>query len=114
MSYNAPPPPSGYGQQSYGGGQPQGDHPKAQLSMILGIVGLVCCAPVGIAAYIIGNKTLKEIEASGGTMGGAGMAKAGKICGLIAIVLTVLSLLAFILLFATGAAVFETETSTNY
>jgi hypothetical protein len=103
MSYQAPPPPaSGYG--GYGGIPP--DHPRAQLSLILGILGLVCCGLfTAIPAYIIGNKAVKEIDASGGTIGGRGMANAGKICGLIGIILSVLGLIAWILLIATGAFV---------
>lgn len=106
MSYDAPPPPppgqGGYGQPGQGG-QPQQDHPKAQTSMILGIVGLVCCGPVGIAAYIMGNNAVKEIDASGGQLGGRGMAQAGKICGLIAIVLMIIGVIVYGILFATGA-----------
>ncbi|WP_109506349.1 DUF4190 domain-containing protein [Nocardioides speluncae] len=101
MSYQQPP---GYGAPGYGQGQPMGDHPKAQTAMILGILGLVCCGLLGIPAYIIGNNTVKEIDASGGQYGGRGMANAGKICGLIAIVLMVLGLIFYAILFAVGAA----------
>ena len=79
--------------------------------MILGIVGLVCCTPVGIAAYIMGNNALKEIQASNGQLGGEGMAKAGKICGIIAIVLLVISIVMTIILMATGAFTMETYTT---
>lgn len=101
MSYQQPP---GYGAPGYGQGQPMGDHPKAQTAMILGILGLVCCGLLAIPAYIIGNNAVKEIDASGGQYGGRGMANAGKICGLIGIVLMVLGIIFYVILFAVGAA----------
>lgn len=101
MSYQQPP---GYGASGYGQGQPMGDHPKAQTAMILGILGLVCCGLLAIPAYIIGNNAVKEIDASGGQYGGRGMANAGKICGLIGIVLMVLGIIFYVILFAVGAA----------
>lgn len=94
MSYQQPP---GYGAPGYGQGQPMGDHPKAQTAMILGILGLVCCQLLAIPAYIIGNNAVKEIDASGGQYGGRGMANAGKICGLIGIILLVVSIVFWIL-----------------
>lgn len=101
MSYQQPP---GYGAPGYGQGQPMGDHPKAQTAMILGILGLVCCQLLAIPAYIIGNNAVKEIDASGGQYGGRGMANAGKICGLIGIVLMILGIIFYVILFAVGAA----------
>lgn len=101
MSYQQPP---GYGASGYGQGQPMGDHPKAQTAMILGILGLVCCGLLAIPAYIIGNNAVKEIDASGGQYGGRGMANAGKICGLIGIVLMILGIIFYVILFAVGAA----------
>ena len=107
MSYDAPPPPPAQG--GYGA-VPQ-NHPKAQTAMILGIVGLVCCGPVGIAAFIMGNNAVKEIDASGGRLGGRGMAQAGKIMGIIAIVLMVLGIILYAILFATGAMSVSTSSS---
>jgi tellurite resistance protein TehA-like permease len=101
MSYQQPP---GYGAPGYGQGQPMGDHPKAQTAMILGILGLVCCGIfTAIPAYIIGNNAVKEIDASGGQYGGRGMANAGKILGLIGIVLFVLGIIFYVILFAVAA-----------
>lgn len=95
MSYNAPPPPPppGYGQQpGYGYGPPPQDHPKAQLALIFGILGVVCCGVFSIPAFIIGNNAVKEIDASGGMIGGRGMANAGKILGIIGMVFLALGL----------------------
>jgi putative exporter of polyketide antibiotics len=108
MSYSAPPPPDPSG--GYGGGyaQPRTNQ-KALWSLILGIVGLVCCGIfTGIPALILGNSAKKEIAASGGTQTGAGMAQAGVILGIIASVLFVIG----ILLLAAGiVAMPESSTS---
>lgn len=106
MSYSPPPPPPmpGYG----GYAQPQTNQ-KALWSMILGIVGLVCCGLfAGVPALILGNMAKKEIGASGGAQTGSGMAKAGVILGIIAIVWSVISFI----LFATGVFSMDNSFST--
>jgi hypothetical protein len=90
MSYPPPPPP---GPGGYGYVQPQ-QNQKALWSMILGILGVVCCGFLaGIPAVILGNNARREVQASGGAQTGEGMAKAGVILGWIAIALGVLGLL---------------------
>jgi hypothetical protein len=85
--------------------QPQTNQ-KAMWSMILGIVGLVCCGLfAGIPALILGNLAKKEISASGGAQTGAGMATAGVILGIIAIVWSIVSGI----LFATGVFTFDSS-----
>ncbi|HNM98255.1 MAG TPA: DUF4190 domain-containing protein, partial [Marmoricola sp.] len=80
------PPPPAYG-QPYGAPAPAASNQKALWAMISGIVGLLCCGPLGIVALILGNQAKKEIAATGGVQGGLGMAKAGVILGIIALVL---------------------------
>lgn len=98
MSYTPPPPPppgmpGGYGTGGYA--QPQ-NNKKALWSMILGIVGLVCCGLLaGIPALVLGSMAKKEIDASGGAQTGRGMATAGVVLGIIAIVVSVLSIIGF-------------------
>lgn len=107
MSYSAPPPPppgGGYGQPApYGGGMaPQGNNQKALWSLILGIVGILCCGVfTGIPAMILSKSAEKEIAQTG--QQGAGMAKAGFILGIVSIALFVLA----IILYATGALTFN-------
>jgi hypothetical protein len=104
MSYEAPPPPPppppGYGQQPGWGYGPPRDHPKAQQALIFGILGLVCCGLLAIPAFIIGNNAVKEIDASGGTIGGRGMANAGKILGIIGMAFFALGVIYFLGVFA--------------
>jgi hypothetical protein len=67
---------------------------RATLILVLGILSLVCCAPCGIFAWIMGNGDLKEMDS--GTMDPSGRSNtnAGRICGMIGTILLVLQLLA--------------------
>jgi hypothetical protein len=66
---------------------------------------LVCCGFIaGIPAVILGKQAQNEIDASNGAQTGRGMATAGFILGIIAIVLGILQ----VILFATGAINFDT------
>lgn len=89
-----PPPPPGYGQQypqGYGQ-QPPKNSGMAITSLVLGILGVVCCGCglFSIAAVVFGHLGKKEIAESGGTKTGAGMAQAGFILGLVGIAISVL------------------------
>ena len=104
----APPPPPGYG-YGPGGGMPISNK-KALWSMILGILGLVCCGFfAGIPALILGRSAQREIDASGGMQTGRGMATAGFVLGIISCVLGVIS----VILFLTGAIHFNASTTTS-
>lgn len=87
-----PPPPSATNQQA-GGGSAAPTSSKATTSLVLGILSLVCCGLLaGIPAMIIGRQASREINESKGRIGGAGLATAGFITGLIGTVLTSLVL----------------------
>ena len=96
-----PPAPGGY----YGPPPPAGNQ-KALWAMILGIVGLLCCSPLGIAAIVLGVISKREIDESGGTQSGRGQAQAGFVLGIISCVVMVLG----IIFFATGSF----STSSNF
>lgn len=108
--YGAPPP-GGYGPPPPGGGYgygavPTGTNTKAIWSLVLGILGLVCCGFVaGIPAIILGRMSQHEIERTG--QAGRGLATAGFILGIVACVLGVLSGI----LFATGAVDFPSSST---
>jgi Domain of unknown function (DUF4190) len=101
MSYDGPPPqePPFSGQPSFGGqpqfGADQGpNHPRAAPALICGILGLVLCGLVtGIPAIVMGNRAVREIDASQGWVQGRGMAKAAVIIGWISVAWSVLILL---------------------
>lgn len=63
------------------------DHPRAITSLVLGILGVVLCSVLAPFAWSIGSKTLNEIDASNGMLGGRGAAQAGYILGIVGTVL---------------------------
>jgi hypothetical protein len=66
-------------------------------------VGLLCCPLIApIAAIIVGRGAVKEIDASQGAKTGRGMGTAGWILGVVSLVLTVLAIILFSVLAATG------------
>ena len=102
------PPPPGYGQPSpYGAPAPGGSNKKATWALVTGILGLLCCSPLGVVAIILGRGAQAEIAMTG--QQGAGAAKAGVILGIIALVLLVLQ----IILFTTGVLTFDGYVTTS-
>ncbi len=65
----------------------------AVASLIFGILGLMTCALLGVVAIFLGNSAMSEIKASGGRIGGEGLAKAGIITGWVSVALMILGLL---------------------
>ena len=61
--------------------------------MILGIVSLVCCSLCGPVALFMSLGARKRIAASGGTIGGGGMATAGLILGILGTIVLVLGII---------------------
>ena len=83
---SAPPPPPGYGPGPGGYGATPGNNSKAIWALVLGILGLLCCGLLGIPAIILGKQAQNEIDASGGMQQGRGMATAGFILGILAVI----------------------------
>lgn len=57
---------------------------KGVLVLILGILGLVGCLPLGTVAWILGNSALKDIRAGRTDPGEQGIVVAGRVLGIIA------------------------------
>ena len=79
-------------------------------ALVLGILSFVCCGLLGIPAYIVGKRAEREIRASNGALTGDGLAKAGWILGLVAMILMALGIVAVIGLVAVGLT---SETGNN-
>ena len=80
---------------------------KATASMVLGILGLVILYLIGpILALVFGHQAKNEIDASGGTQGGRGMAVAGIVMGWIGIGFAILFLAIWLI---TGAILFSID-----
>ena len=78
------------------GGQDFQPH-RGSMILTFGIIGVACCFPFGIAAWILGNADLKQMEAGIMDPTGQGLTKGGKICGIISVVLNTLGILLSIL-----------------
>jgi hypothetical protein len=68
----------------------------------LGIVGLLCCGPLGIVAYIFGKNDLAEMDAGVMDPSGRGTTNVGRILGIVAIVFLVIQLIYIVIAVATG------------
>ena len=79
---------------------------RGTLILVFGILGLVVCGPLGIAAWVMGNNDLKEMAAGTMDPSGRGNTNGGRICGMIATILMIIGAiigllaLAFFFLFA--------------
>ena len=75
---------------------------RATLILVLGILGLVVCGPLGIAAWVMGSGDLKEMDAGTMDPAGRGTTQAGKICGIIGTILMIVGFAIVILVMLLG------------
>ncbi len=68
---------------------------RGVLILVLGILGLVFCCAFGIAAWAMGNSDLREMDEGRMDPSGRGMTNAGRICGMISVILTIAWLVFF-------------------
>ncbi len=100
------PPPNPSAAPAYRGGhQPAPEHPQATMILVLGIVSLFV-GVVGPVAWYLGGRARKEIEASGGAVGGGQQVTIGWILGIITSILLILALVVFVVIFVVVLGVF--------
>jgi len=86
----APPPPVMPG----GGLRPH----RGTMILVFGILGLVLCVIFGIIAWVMGNGDLNAIARGEMDPAGEGLTKAGKICGMISVILNIVAIVVWILM----------------
>jgi hypothetical protein len=95
-------------QPSYGGYAPYGygqvPHPRGTTALVLGIVGVVVCPFVGIAAFVIGRGVRREIDAEPWRYNNRGQATAGWVLGIISIVYSALVLVYLVVIIGLGVS----------
>ncbi len=69
---------------------------RGVLILVFGILGFVVCPFFGVAAWVMGNKDLEEMDAGGMDPTGRDFTKVGRICGIIATALLLLQVLILI------------------
>ncbi len=94
-SRSAPPPPT----HSQADAIHYAPHRGAMI-LTFGILSIACCPPFGIAAWIMGNTDLAQIEAGMMDPSGKGTTNAGRICGIIGTILAIIGCGAQLLIFA--------------
>ena len=67
-------------------------HPEATTVLVLGIVSMAVCGVVGPVAWVLGNRVVREIDASGGALGGRSEAQVGRVLGIITTAFLLLAL----------------------
>lgn len=75
---------------------------QATLALVLGIISVFCCWILGPVALFIGNSSRQRVQASGGTLGGGGLATAGMVLGIIGTVILVFFVLSIAVAVANG------------
>jgi len=110
-----PPPPGAFGTPDT---QPEMQKPSgsATAALTLGIISLVgggcCCSLIGLVCGILGivfgNRGLADIEAGLADPASAGRARAGKICGIIGLILSILRGIYEVIVLSRGGGPFTT------
>ena len=80
---------------------------RGTMILVFGILGLVICMPLGIVAWVMGSGDLKKMDAGVMDPEGRGTTQAGKIVGMISVLLNIIAIVIwflFVFLLA-GAAV---------
>ncbi len=68
--------------------------------LVVALLGLVMCAPLGVAAWVMGNSYEARCRAAGVQPEGIGVA--GKIIGMVVTALMILGVLAFVAMLVLG------------
>jgi hypothetical protein len=76
--------------------------PGATAALVLGILSIVICPLCGPFAWSLGRRGEQAADASGGSLGGRGLATAGKILGMIGTFFLVALIVFLVLSIAVG------------
>ena len=77
---------------------------QATTILVMGILGILCCGPLAIAAWIMGNTEVQAIDAGRRDPANRSTANAGRIVGIVGTVLFAIGIVWFIVFFAAGSA----------
>jgi hypothetical protein len=81
--------------------QPLKPH-RGVMVLVFGILGLVVCVILGIVAWVMGKNDLREMDAGLMDPAGRGLTQAGKICGMISVILALVGLAIWLLVALLG------------
>lgn len=86
---------------------------RGTMILVLGILGIVVCAIPGIIAWVMGNTDLREMAAGQMDPTGEGLTRAGKICGIISVVLLAIGIVLAVLMFIVGFGLFAASAASG-
>ena len=75
---------------------------RGAVSLVLGILGLLVCGFIGIAAWLMGKSDLEKMKRGRMDREGEGLTKAGYILGLVAVILMAVGLVIFLAMMVLG------------
>ena len=81
--------------------QPLKPH-RGVMILIFGILGILCCFIFGIVAWVMGNNDIREMDAGLMDPEGKGLTQAGKICGIIGVVLAIIGIVIQLIMMMVG------------
>lgn len=73
---------------------------RGVLVLVFGILGIVSCFPLGIAAWVMGNADLAAMQRGEMDRSGEGMTRAGKVCGIVGLAILGAAVVVHVLLFS--------------
>jgi hypothetical protein len=71
---------------------------RGGLILALGILGFVCCFICGIIAWVMGNNDIREMDAGRIDPSGRGLTQAGKICGMVSVLIQIVGFVLWLLI----------------
>ncbi len=77
---------------------------RGAMILVFGILGLVVCVIFGVLAWVMGNSDLQSMASGQMDSSGEGLTKAGKICGMISVILTLIGIVVAVLVMVFGVA----------
>ena len=77
---------------------------RGVMILVFGIIGIVLCVVFGIVAWVMGNSDLRAMREGRMDPTGEGLTKAGKICGIVGVVLNLVIAAFYIVFFVILAA----------
>jgi hypothetical protein len=81
---------------------------RGAMILTFGILSFVCCVLFGVAAWVMGNGDLRQMEAGYMDPSGTGLTQAGKILGMVSVILNllVIGFYLLIIVLGVGASIF--------
>lgn len=75
---------------------------QATTAFVMSILGILCCGPLSIVAWVMGNNELQGIQRGTRDPSNEGLGKAARIIGIIGTILFSIGIIVAVVFFSTG------------